>query len=100
MISLNVRALVGVLFTLGLLNDEVEHITGDKGKGEMRKNPAGTEGVEKEGDTTAKQETDEGKMGSETVEHENDRKVKSKNQSKEANGVKVDDDNPNGKERN
>ena len=30
--SLNARALVGVLFTLGLLSGEIEHIVGDSGK--------------------------------------------------------------------
>ena len=39
-------------------------------------------------------------MSSKAVEHEHDRKEKKENQKKEANGVKFDDENPNGKERN
>ena len=34
--SLNSRALVGVLFTLGLLNDEIDHIVCDKEIGEKK----------------------------------------------------------------
>ena len=94
-ISLNSRALVGVLLKLGLLDDEVKHITGDKGKGDSRKSPVGIEGGKKEGDTKAKQETDKGKMSSKALEHETDRKGKKECHKIEANGVKVDDKNPN-----
>ena len=45
--SLNARALVGVLFTLGLLEDEIEHIIEDKGKGGIRKSPVSIEGGKK-----------------------------------------------------
>ena len=50
--SLNARALVGVIFTTGLLEDEIDHIVGGKEIDKKKEGPGG-ERVEKEVGLTA-----------------------------------------------